>query len=66
MVVNKTIITVTMTIAGTVEVHTDGVPLFVGWAYDPALNAVVFSPERIPGDDILIEVFYEVLAPCGD
>ncbi len=52
-----------------VRLSTDGinfVPIYVGWAYEQALNAVVFDLDHIPDNGDIIEVEYTVLGDCED
>jgi len=52
-----------------VRLSTDGinfVPIYVGWVYDSALNAVVFDLDHIPDNGDIIEVEYTVLGDCED
>lgn len=52
-----------------VRLSTDGinfVPIYVGWAYDPALQAIVFDLDHIPDNGDIIEVEYTVLGDCED
>lgn len=51
----------------TLEAKVDGIRFNVGWAYDPASNAIVFEPAYSPPAGSTVEVFYEVLHPeCRD
>ena len=52
-----------------VRLSTDGinfVPIYVGWVFDSALNAVVFDLDHIPDNGDIIEVEYTVLGDCED
>ena len=52
-----------------VRLSTDGlnfVPIYVGWVYESALNAVVFDLSHIPDNGDIIEVEYTVLGDCED
>ena len=52
-----------------VRLSTDGinfVPIYVGWIYDSALNAVVFDLDHIPDNGDVIEIEYTVLGDCED
>ena len=58
-------------VVDTIEVRlsADGVtwvPIYVGWEYDPALNAVVFDLDHVPDNGDSIEVEYAVLGVCVD
>ena len=44
----------------------DGNPVALGWAWNSALNAVVFEPSAVPEDGSLIRVEYAVDQPCTD
>ena len=50
----------------TIEVRLNGVPVFVGWVYDSALNAVVFDLDHVPENGDGIEIEYTVLGDCTD
>ncbi len=52
-----------------VRLSTDGinfVPIYVGWSYDSALNALVFDLDHIPDNGDIIEAEYTVLGDCED
>jgi len=52
-----------------VRLSTDGinfVPIYVGWVFDQALNAIVFDLDHIPDNGDVIEVEYTVLGDCED
>lgn len=52
-----------------VRLSTDGinyVPIYVGWVFDQALNAIVFDLDHIPDNGDIIEVEYTVLGDCED
>ncbi len=52
-----------------VRLSTDGinfVPIYVGWSYDGALNALVFDLDHIPDNGDIIEAEYTVLGDCED
>jgi len=48
----------------TIEVLLNGVPVYVGWYYDPVDNAVVFEPDRIPNQGDIITVRYHIQGSC--
>jgi len=48
----------------TVEVRVEGVPIFVGWQYEPALNAVVFEQEYVPENSAEVEIEYSIWGDC--
>jgi hypothetical protein len=50
----------------TIEVRLNTVPVFVGWTFDSALNAIVFDAEHVPENGDLIEIEYTVLGDCQD
>jgi len=50
----------------TIEVRLNGVPVFVGWVYDSALNAVVFDLDHVLENGDGIEIEYTVLGDCTD
>jgi hypothetical protein len=50
----------------TIEVRMNTVPVFVGWTFNPALNAVVFDVDHLPENGDTIEVEYTVLGDCAD
>lgn len=50
----------------TIEVRLMTVPVFVGWIYDPALNAIVFDEEHVPENGDLIEIEYTIRGNCED
>ncbi len=43
----------------------NGVPLFVGWVYDSALNVIVFDVDHVPEDGDSLDIEYTVLASSG-
>ena len=47
---------------GSIEVRLNSVPVFVGWVYDSALNAIVFDVAHVPEDGVSLEIEYSVLA----
>ena len=50
-----------------VRLSSDGlsfVPVYVGWEYDPDLNAIVFAADAVPDNGDFIEVEYAVLGSC--
>ncbi|HCP47937.1 MAG TPA: hypothetical protein DIU15_17995 [Deltaproteobacteria bacterium] len=49
-----------------IEVRIDNVPVFVGWVYDSALQAIVFDVDHVPENDETIEIEYVVLGTCSD
>jgi len=49
-----------------IEVRIDTVPIFVGWVYDSALQAIVFDVDHVPENDEEIEIEYVVLGTCAD
>lgn len=55
-----------LAVADTVEVRLNDSPVFVGWVFDPALNAVVFDPDHIPDNGVTIDITYTILGSCGD
>ena len=50
----------------TIEVRLNTVPIFVGWLYDAALNAIVFDLDHVPENGDAIEIEYTVLGDCTD
>ena len=50
----------------TIEVRLNDVPVFVGWIYDSALNAVVFDLDHVPENGDGIDIEYTVLGDCSD
>ncbi len=50
----------------TIEVRLNGATIFVGWTYDPSLNAIIFDADAIPDNGDLIEIEYTVLGNCND
>ncbi len=50
----------------TVAVSLNGVPVFVGWVYDSALNAVVFDLSHVPENGDELDIEYTVQGDCGD
>lgn len=48
----------------TVQVKLNGVPMYVGWYYDPVDNAVVFEPDHIPNQGDIITVRYHIQGDC--
>ena len=50
----------------TIEVRMNTVPVFVGWTFNPALNAVVFDVDHLPENGDTIEIEYTVLGDCQD
>jgi hypothetical protein len=50
----------------TVAVSLNGVPVFVGWVYDSALNAVVFDLNHVPENGDALDIEYTVQGDCGD
>ena len=53
-------------VAETVAVSLNGVPVFVGWVYDSALNAVVFDLSHVPENGDALDIEYTVQGDCGD
>jgi len=51
---------------GAVDVFRNGVPIYVGWHYDSALNAVVFDEDHVPENGDLVEFEYAIAGACGD
>ena len=52
--------------AETVAVSLNNVPVFVGWVYDSALNAVVFDLDHVPENGDAIDIEYTVQGDCSD
>ncbi len=50
----------------TIEVRLNGVPIYVGWVYDSALQAIVFDVDHIPENGDELEFEYTVLGDCAD
>ena len=50
----------------TIEVRLNDVPVFVGWIYDSALNAIVFDLDHVPENGDAIDIEYTVLGDCSD
>ena len=50
----------------TVAVSLNGVPVFVGWVYDSALNAVVFDLSHVPDNGDELDIEYTVQGDCSD
>ncbi|MCP4871033.1 MAG: choice-of-anchor D domain-containing protein [Proteobacteria bacterium] len=50
----------------TIEVRLNDVPVFVGWVYDSALNAIVFDVDHVPENGDGLEIEYTVLGDCSD
>lgn len=50
----------------TVAVSLNGVPVFVGWVYDSALNAVVFDLSHVPENGDALDIEYTVQGDCSD
>ena len=48
----------------TLVVWLEGVPLPVGWSFDPALNAIVFDPEELPPAGWMLQVEYQTWIDC--
>ena len=48
-----------------VDVTVDGVPA-AGWAYDEALQAVVFDCDDVPDEGSAVAISYVVCQPCDD
>lgn len=53
-------------VAETVAVSLNNVPVFVGWVYDPSLNAVVFDEDHVPENGDALDIEYTVQGDCGD
>lgn len=51
-------------IPGSIEVSVNGVPLLVGWVYDPPQNAIVFAPAYVPSYGDIIDVYYGYYDNC--
>jgi len=52
-----------------VRLSTDGInfaPVYVGWAFDAALNAVLFDADHVPDNGDFIDIGYAVLGDCDD
>ena len=50
----------------TIEVRLNDVPVFVGWVFDSALNAIVFDVDHVPENGDGLEIEYTVLGDCSD
>ncbi len=50
----------------TAAVSLNGVPVFVGWIYEPDLNAVVFDADHVPDNGDLLDIEYVLQGECGD
>lgn len=48
----------------TIEVRLNTVPIFVGWVFDPALNAIVFDVDHVPENGDTIQIEYTVMGDC--
>ena len=48
----------------TIEVRLNTVPIFVGWVFDSALNAIVFDVDHVPENGDTIEIEYTVMGDC--
>ena len=48
----------------TLQVELDGAPMYEGWSYVEAFNAVVFDSTHLPDDGDLITVRYQVMGEC--
>jgi hypothetical protein len=53
-------------VENTIEVRLNDVPVFVGWIFDSALNAIVFDIDHVPENGDGLEIEYTVLGECGD
>jgi hypothetical protein len=51
-------------VADTIETRLNHVPIFVGWLFDAALNAIVFDLDHVPENGDVIEVQYSVQGDC--
>ncbi len=51
-------------IQNTIEVTVNGVAVYQGYSYDPALNAIVFSPNYVPDDGDIVNIHYGYYGPC--
>ncbi len=45
-------------VADTIAVALNTVPVFVGWTYDPVLNAVVFDEDHVPENGDAVDIEY--------
>jgi len=50
----------------TIEVRLNDVPVFVGWVYDSALNAIIFDVDHVPENGDGLEIEYTVVGDCAD
>jgi len=48
----------------TIETRLNHVPIFVGWLFDAALNAIVFDLDHVPENGDVIEIEYTVHGNC--
>ena len=51
-------------VEATVQVELDGAPMYEGWTYVAAFNAVVFDGTHLPDDGDQVTVRYQVLGDC--
>ncbi len=51
-------------IQNTIDVTINGVAVYQGYSYDPALNAIVFSPNYVPDDGDIVSVHYDYYGAC--
>ncbi len=51
-------------IPNTIEVTINGVAVYGGYSYDPALNAIVFDPNYVPDDGDIVSVHYGYYGNC--
>ena len=51
-------------VENTIEVELNHVPVYVGWYFDEAYNAVIFDPDYIPDTGDLVEIHYNLLGSC--
>jgi hypothetical protein len=53
-----------MPIEETIEVRLNSVPVYVGWVYEVALNAILFDLDHVPENGDSLEVEYTVMGDC--
>ena len=51
-------------IIDSIEVYDDGIPVLLGWSYDPYINSVIFEVDSVPEVDSIITIEYGHYGEC--